>query len=66
MSGSVSRDIVRCWQEAVEAVERDRLEDARRLFWDIRHFSAKIWFNLSTVDLLLGDYAAADEVWVIS
>ena len=64
MSGSVNRDIVCRWQEAVEAFERNDLEEAMRLFWDIRHFSAKIWFNLSTVDLLLGDYAAADEVFI--
>ncbi|XP_070177060.1 NADPH oxidase activator 1-like isoform X2 [Littorina saxatilis] len=58
---SVNRDIVCRWQEAVLAVESGRLGDARSLLWEIRHFSAKIWYNLAVVHLMENDYSAADQ-----
>ncbi|KAL8559809.1 hypothetical protein ACOMHN_030145 [Nucella lapillus] len=61
MTGRINCDIVRTWQNAVEAVEDGRLEEAVSLFLEIQHYSAKIWFNLSTVDILQGNFKAAYE-----
>ncbi|XP_076436866.1 uncharacterized protein LOC143276264 [Babylonia areolata] len=61
MSGGVSPDIVRKWQSAVEAVEDEKFGKATSLFWEIRNFSAKIWFNLGIVDILQNNFLAADE-----
>lgn len=62
MASKVSPKIVSVWQKAVEAFDDNRLEEAREQFREIHDHSAKISFNLATVDLLSKNYAAALEV----
>ncbi|KAK7488065.1 hypothetical protein BaRGS_00020656 [Batillaria attramentaria] len=58
---SLTTEIVAKWHSAVAAFDAGRLVEARELFSKVQDFSAKILFNLSTVDLLLGDYSAAQK-----